>query len=142
MFDDQFAYLRECKDLKFLDISADQHGFSEKHIFTIANMFPNVKHLIINTQDLQNVSMLQIYLSRLCSLTFVHVKRSNVFFFDVYRKQRDDENLWQKCQFLFQHDSDRITVWIDEAALQDFYWKNTDSDSDSEELSDDASVFN
>ncbi len=93
LFDDQFAYLRECKDLKFLDISADQHGFSEKHIFTIANMFPNVKHLIINTQDLQNVSMLQIYLPRLCSLTFVHVKRSNVFSFDVYRKQRDDENL-------------------------------------------------
>jgi hypothetical protein len=121
--DNQFAYLRECNKLKFVDLSSDSHDFDRKHILIIANMFPNIEHLVINTRDLRNVPILQTYLPRLRSLTFANTEQNNISFFNNYGQKMFDENLRQKTKFLFQRKGKWITVWIDQVALQDSYWQ-------------------
>ncbi len=88
-------------------------------------MFPHLEHLAINTQDLRNVPLLQTYLPRLRSLTFASIEPNNLSYDNDYQQKMADENLRQKTQFLFQRGGNWITVWIDQAALQDSYWKNT-----------------
>jgi hypothetical protein len=121
--DNQFGYLRECNKLKFVDLSSDSHDFDERHIFIIANMFPNIEHLVINTRDLRNVPILQTYLPRLRSLTFVSTEQNKRSLFDDYGEEMVNENLRRKTKFLFQRKGVWVTVWIDQAALQDSYWQ-------------------
>jgi len=118
--DHQFAHLKECSGIKCLDISTSQHRFDRDNIFVIANMFPNLEHLIINTGDLRDVPILQTYLPRLRSLTF---PPGISIFSDGYEEKLFDHNLREKSQFLFQRETNSITVWIDQAALQDSYWR-------------------
>jgi hypothetical protein len=139
--DSRFAYLRECKNLKFLDISADQHSFDKTHMSIIASIFPNIEHLIINTQDLRNVPMLQKYIPRLRSLTFASIESNSISlsFPEDYRQKMADHNLRQKSQFLFQRGTNWFTVWVDQVALRDSYWQMTNSNS---QQSRDGSWFN
>jgi hypothetical protein len=137
--DSEFTYLRACHNLKFLDISADQYSFKKKDIVMIADMFPNLEHLIINPRDLRNVPMLQTYLPRLRSLTFASIESNNFSRLNDYEEKMLDVNLQQKTQFLFQRERNWITVWIDQAALEETYWQNT---SPSSQRSSDGSWFN
>jgi hypothetical protein len=120
--DDQFASLRECKNLKFVDISAEEHSFDETCILTIGNMFPHLEHLVINTQDLRNVPILQTYLPHLRSLTFASIEPNDLSYYNDYEQKMFDENLRQNAQFLFQRRGNWITVWTDQATFQDSYW--------------------
>ncbi len=115
-----FAYLKECSGIKCLDVSTSQHRFDRNNIFVIANMFPNLEHLIINPGDLRDVPILQTYLPRLRSLTF---PPGISIFSDGYEEKLFDHNLREKSQFLFQRETNSITVWVDQAALQDSYWR-------------------
>jgi hypothetical protein len=83
-------------------------------------MFPNLEHLIINPGDLRDVPILQTYLPRLRSLTF---PPGISIFSDGYEEKLFDHNLREKSQFLFQRETNSITVWVDQAALQDSYWR-------------------
>jgi hypothetical protein len=125
LLDPQFASLNECNGLRFLDISIDRHSFDEKTISIIANMFPKLQHLTINTEDLQNVRLLQTYLPGLRSLTFASVKLSNFSLNDDYEQKMLDVNLRRQTEFLFQRGANWYTVWIDRAALQESYWEST-----------------
>lgn len=127
LINDRFAYLKECNNLKLIDISANQHSFDEKHILIIGNMFPNTEHLIINTVDLRNVPILQLHLPHLHSLSFVDIEPVDESPYDRYSEQRADYNLRQKAKFLFLRKSNLITIWADEDALQDPYWNNVGS---------------
>jgi hypothetical protein len=139
LFDYQFAYFRECKNLKFVDISTDEHSFDETCIFAIGDMFPHLEHLVINTQKLRNVPILQTYLPCLRSLTFRIIELNDLSFYNGYQKKVVDEDLRRKTQFLFQCEGNWITVWIDEATLQDSYWKTIIRNS---KQSSDGSWFN
>ncbi len=86
-------------------------------------MFPNIEHLVINTRDLRNVPILQTYLPRLRSLTFVSTEQNKRSLFDDYGEEMVNENLRRKTKFLFQRKGVWVTVWIDQAALQDSYWQ-------------------
>jgi hypothetical protein len=126
--DHQFAYLKECSGIIYLDISADEHRFDTNNISVIGNMFPNLEHLTINTQDLWNVPKLQTYLPRLHSLTFLTITIAvSMFLDDGYEGKLFDHTLRRKAEFLFQRERNYITVWIDRAALQDSYWRRRDA---------------
>ena len=134
LLDYQNVCLENNNCLKFLDISVDQHSFNEIILVLIAKLFPNIEHLVINTQDLRNVPMLQFYLPCLRSLTFK--KRHQPWFInnhffdnDDYPALMPDENIRRQSQFLFHRETQWITVWIDEAALQDSFWQIIDTDS-------------
>jgi len=129
VFTAQFGPLRVCNNVKFLDISANQHSFNEKHMSIIADMFPKLEHLAIDSRDLRNVPMLQTYLPRLRSLTFASIERNNFSSDNDYKQKMSDVNLRRKTQFLFQREAKWITVWIDQAALQETYWQITDTNS-------------
>jgi hypothetical protein len=141
LFDNHFAYLRECNNLKFVDISGDEHRFMEKYIVTIGNMFPHLEHIAINTEDLRNVPILQTYLPCLRSLTFRIIEPHNLSLYNDYAQKVVEENLRENTQFLFQRRGNWITVWIDEAALQDPYWQTINANSKSKQSSD-GSWFN
>jgi hypothetical protein len=109
--------------LTCLDISGDRHSFDEEILVIIGKLFPKIEHLIISTQDLSNVPLLQIYLPRLRSLTFKNIDGRKPSPWDDYSEGSLDEDLRRKTQFLFQREKTWITVWIDKAALQESFWK-------------------
>lgn len=125
LLDGQFICLKECNNLKFLDISPRLHFFNEENISIVGSMFPNIEHLMIHTQILKDVPMLPTYLSHIRSLSFINRGMVKQSVSDQYGEQSADENLRQNDQFLFSRRLTWITVWIDEAALQDPYWQNT-----------------
>jgi hypothetical protein len=108
--------------LTLLDISSDRHSFNEEVLVIIGKLFPKIEHLIINTRDLRNVPLLQIYLPRLRSLTFKNIDGRKSSPWDDYAEGSLDEDLRRQTQFLFQREKARITVWIDKAALKESFW--------------------
>jgi hypothetical protein len=120
----QHASLGTVNCLKFLDISAIQHSFIREDIVMITKLFPNIEHLTINTQDIRNIPMLQIYLPRLHSLTFYSTVSQDLLFDNSYQQQMADHNLRQNTKFLFQRNEDYLTLWADQAIFQKSYWRN------------------
>jgi hypothetical protein len=117
--------------IMFLDISANQHIFDENTITKIAKMFPNLRHLTIFTEDLQNVPKLETYLPRLCSLTFC----TSTTKLQKNYSNNDQKKSFDRVQFFIQREREHnyITVWIDRAALQDSFWQRNDMTSDPDE---------
>ena len=62
---------RQYHSVQLLDLSIDIHSFNEKDISIISRMFPHLEHLIIHREDLAYVLLLQIYLPRLRSLSYI-----------------------------------------------------------------------
>jgi hypothetical protein len=124
--DVQLPHLKQFNSIKSLDISADQHSFKEKNICAIGKMFPSIEHLMINTEDLQNIPMLQTYVPRLRSLTFRSTEHNQIAPFYGYGESIFDHILRGKAEFLCYHENNCITVWIDEATLQDSFWQEND----------------
>jgi hypothetical protein len=128
--DSPFVYLRECQKLRFVDLSSDIHEFNDARIRIIENFFPNIEHLLINTQDLQNVPLLQTYIPRLRSLTVANFDGDTIgSFSDDYERKMADENVRRKSKFLFQRGSNWTTIWIDQDALKDSYWATINRNS-------------
>ena len=116
------AFMRKDNGLKWLDISSTKHTFGEEDIIFITKSFPYLEHLQINTSDLYNVPVLKTYLPHLRSLNFKALE--NVFrFYDDYTRKIWESELRQKTNFLFEHKDDSITVWIDQDAFEDGYWR-------------------
>jgi hypothetical protein len=121
------AYLEKSDRLKYLDISVDDHSFSENDILTISKMFPKLERLTINTRELSNVPLLKTYLPHLCTLKF----RITNYDFPLHRDKQKfwNDHLRQQVKFLFQCHQKWMTVWIDEAVFKDTYWQSFDQDS-------------
>jgi hypothetical protein len=118
----QDVYLGKNNCLKCLDISADVHSFDKKDIITISTLFPNLEHLAINPTVLSNIPELKTYLPYLRSLTY-SITDLQSHRFGTYEQRNWDDQLRQQVEFLFQREQDQITVWIDDAALQEPYWQ-------------------
>ncbi|CAF4439641.1 unnamed protein product [Adineta steineri] len=110
--------------MKYLDISVSKHNFNEEDIMMISQLFPRIEHLIINTNMLANVSLIENYIPHLCSLTSNIIDESFRRYKSYERKLWVD-NLRQKFQVSFQFAIDNgMTIWIDQAALNESYWQN------------------
>ena len=125
--DDAHGHLRTYPTVQYLDISCDQHSFNEKDISIISRTFPQLEHLIIRTEDLQYIPLLQTYLPHLHSLTFHSVQISSANWLGDYEGNLSDHSLRQRTRFLFRRNGDWITIWIDQAALADSYWRVNDN---------------
>ena len=120
------AYSEQNNRLKYLDISVVKHSFDIQNIIIISKLFPYIEHLVINTKMLWNIPLLKTYLPHLCSLTFTIIDSE----FSSYNT--DQKNSWenkfrQKVEFLFQREDNWITIWIDQAALEESYWQKFNS---------------
>jgi hypothetical protein len=118
----QSAFSENNSCLKYLDMSLAEHRFHKKDIIIISKLFPHIEHLVINTKMLWNVPLLRTYLPRLCSLTFKIID-SQFYSYNTAEKKLWDTQLRRKIKFLFQRDDDWITVWIDQNALEESYWR-------------------
>jgi hypothetical protein len=110
--------------IRFIDLSYDGHRYDKKSFSTIGSLFPNVEHMTTSTRNLKNIPLLQNYVPHLRSLTIADFQSSNRNMFDDYEQKMADEQLRRSCQFLFQRRSNSITIWIDQAALNDPFWQN------------------
>ena len=125
LHDELYEHARIYGNIQSLDTSADRHRFNEKDIFTISRIFPHLQHLIVYTKDLQNVPILETYLPRLRSFTFSPTELSDTDLYDVRGEESFYNSLRNKAEFLFQRNGDWITVWINQAALRDSFWRKT-----------------
>jgi hypothetical protein len=119
------ATVRKNHFLKRLDISVHMHTFTEEDIIIIAELFPFLEHIKINTQNLYNVPILRTHLPHLRSLTFTII--------DFYLDNDDDyeERMWDydfriSTQFFFRRERNWVTIWVDQAALEEPYWGTFD----------------
>ncbi|CAF1490937.1 unnamed protein product [Adineta steineri] len=118
------VYLENNHCMKYLDISVNKHNFNEEDIMMIAQLFPRIEHLIINTNMLENVPLLENYIPHLCSLTSNIIDES-FRRYKSYERRLWVDNLRQKFQVSFEFAIDNgMTIWIDQAALNESYWQN------------------
>jgi hypothetical protein len=121
----QNAYLKQDHGLKYLDISVDEHPFDQGDLINISQLFPNLEHLAINTTEFSNIPLLKTYFPHLCSLTFAAI--CDQFLSSKNSKKKHWDPLQQQVQFFFHHNDKWITVWIDQAVLEDPYWRKFSS---------------
>ena len=125
---EQIIHCEQYPKIRFVDFSSARHQLTDGNLESIGLVFPNVEHLIINTRDLRNIPLLPTYLPHLRSLAYRHFE-SNDRSSNDYRQKMQAELLRRNCQFLFQRGPDLVTVWIDQAALNDPCWRNNVSSS-------------
>ncbi|CAF0803386.1 unnamed protein product [Adineta steineri] len=117
---DQGVSIEKTTHLKRLDLSNEPHPFREKDIATIAQFFPCLEHLVINTVDLHNIPLMKIYLPKLRSLSF----RVNNFvqLFDSHPFQHS-------IPFVFQPESNLIKIWVDQTTFDKVFWQTSNNSS-------------
>ncbi len=138
-FDLLFAYkdilMGETNCLERLNISGFEHIFDEYHINIIARLFPHLEHLIIKTPDLDSVSLLMTCFPHLHSLTFYlalqylqylqrNLSRDRFDYYDLDERQRFVYDLTRRTNFLFRLREDWMTIWMDQAACEEPFWRN------------------
>jgi hypothetical protein len=111
------VYLEKSNQLKSLDISVNDHSFSENDILNISKLFPKLERLAINTRELSNVPLLNTHLPHLRTLTLRIMN-------DKFSLNRDEQKIWdnllrQQVKLLFQLHEKWLTIWIDEAVFRD-----------------------
>ncbi len=117
------VYLEKSNQLKSLDISVNDHSFSENDILTISKLFPKLERLAINTRELSNVPFLNTHLPHLRTLTF---RIMNDEFSLNHNEQKILNNLLrQQVKFLFRVYKKWLTIWIDETVFKDTYWQRS-----------------
>jgi hypothetical protein len=116
-------YLEKSNQLKSLDISVNDHRFSENDILNISKLFPKLERLAINTRELSNVPLLNTHLPHLRTLT---LRIMNDGFSLNHDQQKIRDNLLrQQVKFLFHLHKKWMTIWIDEAVFKDTYWQRS-----------------
>lgn len=115
------AFTKQTATMKTLDISYDKHPFDTHTMRLIAQLFPYLEHLKINTRSINKVPQLKKFFPHLFSLTFKVL--TNAPWFDNYNGTMSDYNLRRNAQFLFERQNDFLVIWIDQAAVEDPFWR-------------------
>ena len=118
----QISQCRKDGRLKCLDLSERRHRFNKEDIIVIEQLFPSIEHLVINTENLNNVPLLKVYMSHLRSLTF-KIIHPHFHALDDYQQKLWDYRLRERTQFFFQREANWVTIWIDSAALEESFWQ-------------------
>ncbi|CAF1079010.1 unnamed protein product [Rotaria sordida] len=123
----QYDLIKTKNNIKRLNISfglfSNQQIFRKKDICIIADLFPLIEHLIIDTIDFENVPFLYICLPHLHSLTF---KLIDLTFprFDSFKERQWDNRLRDMTRLTFKRTEEWLTIWIDEVAFQESNWSS------------------
>ncbi|CAF3870642.1 unnamed protein product, partial [Rotaria sp. Silwood1] len=106
-----------------LDFSYNEKTFRKNDICIIANIFPAIEHLKIDTIDFDCVPFLFACFSRLHSLTFKILDL--VFSSSNDSKEQQWENRLRSIPKLaFKRTREWITIWLDDLTLQDSNWRS------------------
>ncbi|CAF1372340.1 unnamed protein product [Adineta ricciae] len=121
LLDINYDYLSEiseetCPHLKCLDISDEIHRFHEEDLIRIARLFPTLEHLLINTNDLFNVPLINEHFHHLRTLTF----RIPEKYFHRLADFKEDSQI----PFLYQIELNWIKIWIDQSTFDKSFWQN------------------
>ncbi|CAF3822042.1 unnamed protein product [Rotaria sp. Silwood1] len=106
-----------------LDFSYNEKTFRKNDICIIANIFPGIEHLKIDTIDFDCVPFLFACFSRLHSITFKILDL--VFSSSNDSKEQQWENRLRSIPKLaFKRTREWITIWLDDLTLQDSNWRS------------------
>jgi hypothetical protein len=122
LFSEHSARIGEYNSIRRLDISVAKHPFRQEDILVLARLFPSIEHLRIYPINLDTVPLLNVYLPKIHSLTLKFLDSD----FRTFGSHlgRPWHNPWRyHKQFLFQCTDRSITIWIDEAAFKDPFWR-------------------
>ncbi|CAF3322907.1 unnamed protein product [Rotaria sp. Silwood2] len=123
----QIGLIRTNKNIKRLDISFsllyNQQAFQKEDICIIADLFPLIEHLKIDTIDFDSVPFLYTCFPHLHSLTFKIIDLT-LPMFDSFKEQQWDNRLRIKMKLTFKRAGEWLTIWIDEVTLQESNWQS------------------
>ncbi|CAF0969693.1 unnamed protein product [Adineta ricciae] len=114
---DRGASIRRNIHLKRLDLSDGPHAFRKKDIVTIAQYFPFLEHLVINTVDLNNVPLLEDHLPKLSTLTFRLPER----YFHILNYFTSLDSHFPP--FILQQAENWIKIWLGDMAFHQVFWQ-------------------
>ena len=108
--------------VRYLNLSDSKHSFDEEQIIMLARRFPNLEHLIIDTNQLSNVPFLQRELPRLRSLTHYIIDPAFRRLTSVPQLNRWEAALRRRTKLFFHRYQHYLTIWLDHAAENRSYW--------------------
>ena len=120
------ALINEESRLKRLDISFSRHPFKEEDIRAIAQLFPHLEHLLINTADLQNIPFLKIYFPYLNSLSYNVQYDGGSNNYILYGRIYHSTPFALATDFFYRCQYDQVTIWLDHRVYEHPYWKKFD----------------
>ena len=106
--------------VKSLDISIVEHEFNESAMRLIADRFPCLEHLKMNTRTVSYVPRLRAFLLHLFSLTLKFEYDGSAT--DTYLSIQSHASIRNNADFFFQRETDFLIIWVDLAALEDRFW--------------------
>ena len=114
--------IQSIRSMRELNISSNEHSFSQQNIHFLANLFPSIEHLSINTKDLHHVPLLETFLPNLITLTFQIIDPDYRY---STKKSKWIQRFRNEVTFEYQYTEDCITVWIDQDVFNDSFWSST-----------------
>jgi hypothetical protein len=121
LIDQPIASIRTNTNIKRLDISFDLCICLKEHIRVLADLFPLIEDLKIDTIDFKNIPFLCNCLPNLHSLTFRIVDPTFSIFNDYIEQQEWDKELRKTTKLTFKRTEEWLTIWIDQIDFQEPY---------------------
>ncbi|CAF1078229.1 unnamed protein product [Adineta steineri] len=110
--------------VQYLDLRDEKELFHSECIEQIRELFPNVEHLVFNTESLDCVPNLACCLPRLRSLTcMMHDQDLDWEPGSIrYHLNKWSQSLRRKCDLFFCREEDFLIIWLDKASIENTRW--------------------
>ncbi|CAF1500506.1 unnamed protein product [Adineta steineri] len=110
--------------VQYLDLRDEIELFHSERVDQIQKLFPNVEHLVLNTESLDCVPNLACCLPRLRSLTCImHDQDSEWNPYSItYHTSRWSQSLRRKCDLFFCREEVFLIIWLDKASIENTQW--------------------
>ncbi|CAF4064282.1 unnamed protein product, partial [Adineta steineri] len=107
-----------------LDLRDEKELFHSECVDQIRKLFPNVEHLVLNTESLDCLPNLACCLPRLRSLTCMMHDQDPKWKPDSirYHLSKWSQSLRQKCDLFFCREEDFLIIWLDKASINNTRW--------------------
>ncbi|CAF1196474.1 unnamed protein product [Adineta steineri] len=121
--------------VQYLDLRHEKELFHSECIEQIRELFPNVEHLVFNTESLDCVPNLACCLPRLRSLTcMMHDQDPDWEPGSIrYHLNKWSQSLRRKCDLFFCREEDFLIIWLDKASIENTRWHTFRTKQTSEE---------
>ncbi|CAF1153039.1 unnamed protein product [Adineta steineri] len=110
--------------VQYLDLRDEIDLFHSECVDQIRTLFPNVEHLVFNTESLDCVPNLACFLPRLRSLTcMVYDQDPNLDLDSIrYDLCMWSRRLQEKCGLFFCREEAFLIIWLDKASIENTQW--------------------
>ncbi|CAF1277242.1 unnamed protein product [Adineta steineri] len=110
--------------VQYLDLHDEIELFNSECVDQIRKLFPNVEHLVLNTELLDCVPNLASCLPRLRSLTFMMHDQDPKWMPEStrYHLSRWSRSLRRNCDLFFCREKDFVIVWLDKTSIENTRW--------------------